>query len=156
MAQIFLAVVLAGSILQKAQPSNAAFPDIPDNHAAYALIHELHVSGLLPEAVEPLARANNPVTRAQMGVYFLEAAVNLQRYVDDHRPCTTSNGLSTYSKQFTSFNGDQLKYVIGLTARLKKAASQFSTNLPSFVKWQDLSKSLGEESKLLDGLVASP
>ena len=140
--------------MQKPQSDNTIFLDVPDNHFAYAMLLELKSDGLLPELQLPLTRGDRPLTRGQIGAYVTEATINLQRHVDNHRPINPSAGMVSYSAQISDFSADQLKYLVDLVPRLRKVAKAFSANLPSYVKWQEIDRSLQEEGTLLDGLVA--
>src|SRR6476646_963318 len=112
------ACLVAG--IQKPPPDNLLYPDVPDNHVAYAILHELKADGLLPEW-DDLVRGNRPLTRGQIGRFLAHAAMNLQQFVEDHRQVTGPPGPTLkYSDAMTTFSGKQLTYLVALTPRLRK------------------------------------
>lgn len=154
MGPAILAIVVAFCV-QKPPSDNAICGDVPNNHFVYATLSELKSGGLLPELdPDSLISATHPLTRAKIGRYIVEATINLQRFIDEHREMNSVGGTARYSDTVSTLTGNQISYLIGLTSRIRRVAKAVSPNLPPFVRWPDLDHSLDAEAKLIDGLLA--
>lgn len=149
-------MIATAALALQSQSNNAIYPDVPDNHFVYDLLRELKSDGLLPElsAAEGLLRGNRPLTRGQIGRFVVQGTMNLQQFIDEHRKLDTVDRLVKYSDTVSDLTGDQLKYNVGLTFKLRKVGKIFSGNLPTYVSWKGLDRSLEDEGKLIDGLLA--
>jgi hypothetical protein len=155
MSPFLIAAALLASGVQKPQPGNAAYPDVPDNHFVYATLSDLRAGGLLPELdPDELLSVTHPLTRAKIGQYVVEATINLQRFVDQHRQISSVGTTVRYSDTVSTLTGSQISYLLALTPRVRKVAKAVSPNLPPFVHWSELDHTLDAEGKLIDGLLA--
>src|SRR5947208_1048689 len=108
MGPLLLAVAFCTVGLQKPPSNDALYPDVPDNHFAYAMLAELTSDGLLPERNELLI-GNKPLTRDQIGRFIVHGVLNLQQFVDDHRQREGGPGpIVIYSDTVSTFSGSQL------------------------------------------------
>src|SRR5258708_37807620 len=112
MGPLVIATVCLAAAVQKPLPDNAKYPDVPDNHFVYGMLSELKSDGLLPELdADVLLLERRPLTRGQIGRYVVQATMNLQRYVDEHRQVASSGMTVKYSETLTDFSADQLRYL---------------------------------------------
>jgi len=149
-----LITVAVGLAVQQSLGNNVIYGDVPDNHFAYDVLRDLRSGGLLPEL--PGQRGGWYLTRGQFGAYITEATINLGRYVDRHRFPKAVKGFEVYSEQLTDLSGEQLQYLVAVVPRIRRVAKTFSMNLPSYVSWKGLDRSLEDEGKRIDGLLAAP
>jgi len=151
----WVAALALGASLQKAPTNGSIYPDVPDNHYVYAMLIDLRAHGLLPELhQDTLTRGDRPLTRGMIGMFVVEATFNTRMFVDAHRHADTSHGIVQYSSPVSDLTGDQLKYLDSLVPRLRSVAKTFAANLPSFVKSNDLDRSLEDQANVIDGLTA--